>query len=38
MSPEYEILRLNEDFDPGDEAMRWELIPALTITAYTEWR
>jgi hypothetical protein len=34
MGPEYEILRLNEDFDPGDEAVRWELIPALTIKDY----
>jgi hypothetical protein len=34
MDPEYEILRLNEDFDPGDEAVRWELIPALIIKDY----
>jgi hypothetical protein len=34
MGPEYEILHLNEDFDPGDEALRWELIPALTIKDY----
>jgi len=34
MRPEYEILRLTEDFDPGDEAARWELIPALIIKDY----
>lgn len=34
MRPEYEILRLNKDFDPGDETSLWELIPALIIKDY----
>ena len=34
MAPEYEVLRIATDFDPSDDAVRWEALPALTVGHY----
>ena len=34
MAPEYEILRVASDFDPSDDGVRWEALPALGISRY----
>ncbi len=34
MTPEYEVLRVATDFDPADDAIRWDALPALSIGHY----
>ena len=34
MTPEYEVLRVAADFDPADDSVRWDALPALSIRHY----
>jgi hypothetical protein len=34
MTPEYEVFRVAADFDPSDDSVRWDALPALTVGHY----